>query len=304
MRRRKICKMNSIILSAPAKVNLFLKVCYKRKDGYHELITVFERINLADTIKISKIPSGIEVRSDRFITKDPRDNLVYKAADAMMKTAGVKGGVRIQIKKRIPIAGGLGGGSSDAASVLMGVNSIYDLNIPKARLMAMGAKLGADVPFFILNEPYAVGKGKGDRLKPINSKVKLWHILVNPGFGVSTKGVYDAYDKHGSLGLTPEKSDAKINPPLKDLSRFEHFETMMHNDLERIVVKQKKIIGSLIKRLAISSGHSAILSGSGPSVFCLCGTRKEAMIAKRRLLAGTPGQISKRWQVFAVETFV
>ncbi|HPM42407.1 MAG TPA: 4-(cytidine 5'-diphospho)-2-C-methyl-D-erythritol kinase [Candidatus Omnitrophota bacterium] len=294
--------MNSITLSAPAKVNIFLKVLDKRKDGYHNLYTLFERINLADTITISKIPSGIEVRSDKFITKDSRSNIAYKAAESILKAGRVKGGVRIDIKKRIPIAAGLGGGSSDAATVLIGINRLYHLGISKNRLLRLGAKLGADVAFFLLEKPFAIGRGKGDTLNIINSKVRLYHILVNPGFGIATKGVYDAYDKRGSLGLTSKNRGVKIPSPLRKISRFEHFETMIYNDLEPVVVKQKKIIGSLIKRLAVSSGHNSILSGSGPSVFCLCRTRKEAMLSKRRFLAGLPGCFSKRLKVFLAET--
>ena len=176
--------MNSIKLFAPAKVNLFLRVLNKRKDGYHGLYTLFERINLTDEIRITRIPFGIDIKSDKFITRDPRSNLAYKAAESILKAGRVKGGVRIDIKKRIPIAGGLGGGSSDAATVLIGINRLYHLGISKHRLLRLGARLGADVAFFVLEAPFAIGRGKGDLLDILNLKVKLWHILVNPVFGV------------------------------------------------------------------------------------------------------------------------
>ena len=121
--------MNSIKISAPAKVNLFLKVLNKRKDGYHNILTLFERISLADVITISKRPSGIALTSDKFITRNPKDNLAYKAAELILKKGRIKSGVKIHIKKNIPIAAGLGGGSSDAASVLMGLNDLFGIGL-------------------------------------------------------------------------------------------------------------------------------------------------------------------------------
>lgn len=294
--------MNSITLKAPAKVNIFLRILGKRKDGYHDLHTLFERLDLVDTITITKIPRGIEVTSDKFITKDPRDNLVYKAAEAALKAGKSALGVRIRIKKCIPIAGGLGGGSSDAASVLMGVDKLYRLGLTRKRLIGIGAQLGADIPFFILNRPFAIAKGKGEVLKALATKRKLWHVLVNPGFGVATKGVYQAYDRHVSKGLTGKGRDAKIPRHYGNPVLFESFETMMRNDLEPVVTAEKKVIGSIIKRLAFTSGHTTILSGSGPSVFCLCRTRKEAMLARRRFLGSVSGAMARRWQVFVVGT--
>ena len=151
--------MKSITLSAPAKVNLFLKVLNKRSDGYHNIYTLFERISLADKITITAIPCGIEVSSDKFITADPKDNLVYRAAELILKKGkvGVKKGVKIRVAKRIPIAAGLGGGSSDAGAVLMGINRLFDLKLKQAELVKLGNKLGADVPFFLLNTPFASG---------------------------------------------------------------------------------------------------------------------------------------------------
>jgi 4-diphosphocytidyl-2-C-methyl-D-erythritol kinase len=192
--------MNSIELTAYAKVNLVLKVLGKRKDSYHNIFTVFERISLGDRITIRKAASGISVSSDKFITKNPKDNLVYKAAELILGLNKVKGGVNIRIIKKTPIAGGLGGGSSDAAAVLTGINRLYGLKMSKLALAKLGSRLGADVPFFILDEKMAIGSGIGDKLKPVRSKVELWHLLINPGFHVPTKGIYQSLDK------SPKKS--------------------------------------------------------------------------------------------------
>ena len=142
--------MTSIKLAAPAKVNLFLKVLNKRKDGYHNILTVFERISLADTISISKAPAGIAVKCDRFVTRRPEDNIAYKAAELIIRREGIKSGVRIEIKKAVPIGAGLGGGSSDAAAVLMGMNKLFGLGLSRDRLIGLSAVLGADVPFLCL----------------------------------------------------------------------------------------------------------------------------------------------------------
>lgn len=294
--------MTSITLLAPAKVNLVLKVLGKRPDGYHDLYTIFERIDLADKITISKIPAGIEVTSDKFITRRPEDNLVHKAASAILKASRASGGVRIHIRKRIPVAGGLGGGSSDAAAALAGINKIYRIGFSKRKLISIGSNLGADIPFFILDTNYAIGRNRGDELERMGNRAKLWHLLVNPGFGLAARDVYEAYDRRAYLTLTLKNRDDKISHPLRNSLRFEHFETMMHNDLEYAAVAQKRDIGRLIKRLAAASGHKAILSGSGPSVFCLCPTRKEAMSAKRRFLNSASVSERKGWQIFVVGT--
>ena len=295
--------MRSITLHAPAKVNLFLKVYPKRPDGYHDLFTLFERIDLCDTITISGIPSGIEVVSDVPITLDPRDNLVYKAAILVLKRAKIRRGVRIRIRKRIPIAGGLGGGSSDAASTLIGITRLYRTGLSPQQLIRIGAGLGADIPFFLLDRPVALGTGKGDQLMPLPRARKWWHVVVNPGFGVSTKEVYGAYDRMAPARLTGSRHNDKIPRYCKIQASSDSFETMMSNDLEPVVVRKHKVIGTIIQRLAIASGRKALLSGSGPSVFCLCPTRKEAMITRRRFLS-SPSATAHGWQVFVAGTKV
>ena len=286
--------MNSIELTAPAKVNLVLRVLSKRKDSYHNIYTLFERVSLADQIKITRIAGGITVICDKFVTGRPQDNIAYKAAELILKTAKVNAGIRIEIKKRIPIAAGLGGGSSDAAAVLTGINKLLNLRIPKGKLMRLGAKLGADVPFFIFDTPFAIGRGVGDKLQKLNLNKKFIHILIYPGFKVATKDVYRELPK----GLTNNRGGVRITLP-KDWNSLER---LLHNDLEAVVAAKKPVIGIIIKCLASSLGRRAMVSGSGPSVFCLCPTRKEAMKARVKLLRDAPGILRKRGQIFIVET--
>jgi len=306
--------MNSITLDAPAKVNIFLEVLDKRRDSYHNIHTLFERISLADTVRISKIPSGIEIVSEPPVTRSPKDNIAYAAAKAVIDGYKLKRGVRIKIKKRIPVAAGLGGGSSDAAAVLIGMNRLFKLGISKRGLMRMAARIGSDVPFFALETPFAIGSSRGERLRAVGIKERFWHVVVNPGFKLPTKDVYRAFDTSTKLGIDPEqrrridtsdfaltrrRPDAKINFRSKTALDISALGSMLHNDLEDTVVAKKKAVGVIIRRLASLSKGRAIVSGSGPSVFCLCRTRKEALGISRALSYG--GRTGR--QIFIARTF-
>ncbi len=300
--------MTTIELTAPAKVNLVLRILNKRKDSYHNIFTIFERISLSDRIKISRIPKGIVVSCDKDVTSRPEDNIAYKAADLILNAYKIDEGVKIHIKKRIPIAAGLGGGSSDAAAVLVGINKLFNLNASKDRLMRLGAKLGADVPFFVYDTPFAIGRGIGDRLKKLNISGRAHHLLVYPGFKVATKDVYRVLD---TSKLTNSRSNMK---DLKSLTKirgddkiplsknWDKIKNLSHNDLESVVVAKRPVIGKIIRCLGSSPDGGAMVSGSGPSVFCLCRNRREAMEAKKRLFASVPERVRASWQVFLVET--
>jgi 4-diphosphocytidyl-2-C-methyl-D-erythritol kinase len=293
--------MNSITLDAHAKVNLFLKVLNKRKDSYHNIHTIFQRISITDKIKILKTPEGISVSSDKPITKDQRKNLAYRAALTVLDKARIESGVNIKITKRIPIGAGLGGGSSDAAAVLTGVNKLFGSPLSRRELLKVSAGIGSDVPFFISNHPFALGRSRGERLKSLNVKKRLWNLVIYPGFRVMTAGIYKTFDA-SSGRLTRKYCNAKIKLPLKLPMDFRRLEAMLYNDLEDIVVSKKDIVGSIIKRLASLLGKRAIVSGSGPSVFCLYETRKEAVEAKRRVLRSIAGPSTGPWQVFVART--
>ncbi len=288
--------MDSITVTAPAKVNLFLKILSKRKDSYHNIFTLFERISLADTIRISKIPKNIVVRSDIAVTRNQKDNLAYQAAALILKYKRIKSGVRIEINKNIPVAGGLGGGSSDAAAVLIGINKLFRLKLSNNILIKLGKKLGADVPFFLSGASFAVGTGKGDKLKVIKSRSRFWHLLINPGIRLSTKLIYKAFD------LTPNLADVKINPASELKINYARIESMLYNDLEKTAVSKKEIIGKILKGLAQLLGKKAIVSGSGPSLFCLYRTRKEAIRARKKVLSSVPAGKRIGWQIFVVGT--
>ncbi len=186
----------SLRLSSPAKINLFLNVLFKRKDGYHEIKTLFERISLSDELILVPSRSGIKIISDsKKLPKGP-NNIAYRAAKFLKDRFGIKKGIVIKIRKRIPIAAGLGGGSSNAASVLLGLNRLWRLRLSKKELLSVGAKLGSDVPFFILETPFAVGRGRGEILRKIQPPgKKIWHCLVKPSFSIATKAAYNNLEK-------------------------------------------------------------------------------------------------------------
>lgn len=283
--------MTSITIQAPAKVNLYLKVLSRRKDGYHNILTLFERISLADTIKISKVPKGIIVKSDKVITRDPEKNLCYKAAQAVLKRGKVRTGVKIEIKKRIPIASGLGGGSSDAASTMIGVNRLFSLKLNNKALINIGRRLGADVPFFLLDTPLAMGSGRGDIVEAVKSKFYFWHLVIKAGKKVSTKQIYRAYDGLKSRLTLPDAFDKMGFPS-----------SLLYNDLEEAAVSKDRVTGSIIKSLAHLLGKKAIVSGSGPGLFCLYRSRREAVNAKKVVLKNLP-EVSKAGIIFVVRTY-
>ena len=309
--------MHSITVKAPAKVNLFLKVLSKRKDGYHNILTLFERISLADTIKISRIPEGIIVKSDKPITLHAKDNLVFKAAEAVLKRGKVGSGVKIEITKRIPVASGLGGGSSDAASTMIGIKRLLGLKLSDKRLLAIGKRLGSDVSFFLLDTPFAIGKGRGEILKAVRSKVKLWHLIIKAASKTGTKDIYGAFDAsvnsvsnpelnegfdRAPKHLTPQDGSAKIRIPSKLRMGYAEAESMLYNDLERAVSLNKGIISGISKSLAQLLNKKIIISGSGPSLFCLYRTRREAIDARDTVLRSVSARSRAGWQIFIADT--
>src|SRR3989338_8093573 len=183
--------MNSITVFSPAKVNLYLQVLGKRSDGYHEIVTLFHRISLQDEIAITKTKRpGLSLITNHPKLKRPSENLIYKAYQALKRVGHWPGGVRVRLKKNIPVAAGLGGGSSNAAHFLLGMNKLFNLRLPKKTLFRLGSELGSDVPFFLYEVNQAIGTGRGEKIKPMPSRTKFWFVIVVPHFGISTALVY------------------------------------------------------------------------------------------------------------------
>lgn len=252
--------MKKLQISAPAKVNYRLDVLGKREDGYHDLRMVMQRVDLCDDLEISlsDLP-GIRVVCGKAGVPDGPGNIAWRAADALVKLSGQEVGIDIAITKRIPVAAGLGGGSSDAAAVLMGVNELLELGLSQERLMEIGVKLGADVPFFIFKKP-ALAEGIGDRLTALEKVPALWVVLVNPGIHVSTAWVYQNLELTGTV-------DSAIIP--RSYGSLEEVCAVLSNDLEPVTIARFPALRELKEMLIAAGARGSLMSGSGSTVFGL-----------------------------------
>jgi 4-diphosphocytidyl-2-C-methyl-D-erythritol kinase len=258
--RRESEKVKKLQLKAPAKVNYRLDVLGKRGDGYHELRMVMQRVDLCDELEIALTETpGIRVVCGKTGVPDGPGNIAWRAADALLKLSGRQVGIDISITKRIPVAAGLGGGSSDAASVLMGVNELLGLGLSDQRLMEIGVKLGADVPFFIFKRP-ALAEGIGDKLTALDQVPSLWVVLVNPGIHVSTAWVYQ------NLQLTNKADVAIIS---RSYSSLDEVCELLSNDLEPVTCTRFPQISELKELLIAAGARGSLMSGSGSTVFGL-----------------------------------
>jgi len=260
---------------APAKINLFLHVLRKRADGYHEISSLMQKISLYDELTFSLRPAGIILKCLNSDLPTSEDNLVFRAARSIFSYSGYQSGIEITLTKNIPLAAGLGGGSSDAAATLLALNKICRLGLKKAELMKLGAKLGADVPFFIFGN-CALAAGIGERLKAWKNLPKLHICLINPCFFLSTKLVYENLN----LRLTKERINYSIAPFIE----LSNIIREMHNDLEPVALKMHPELAD-IKLLLLQQGAlGAMMSGSGPTVFGIFADEKSAKEAREAIL--------------------
>lgn len=266
-----------MILQAPAKVNFSLDIVGKRNDGYHEVRMVMETVSLYDTVKIYK-DSKIRLRCNLpYIPTDER-NIAHKAATAFFEKSGIKGGAIIDIVKRIPVAAGLAGGSSDGAVVLKGLNILYGKPFNDENLREIAAKIGADVPYCI-NGRLALAEGIGEKLTPLGKCPKMLVLLAKPNVSLSTKWVYsmiewDKIERHPDTeGIISDLRDGKIYA----------FAEKMHNVLEEVSVSQYPIIDTIKKTMIKGGALGSIMSGSGPTVFGVFDEETKANAVMREL---------------------
>ncbi|HTB34192.1 MAG TPA: 4-(cytidine 5'-diphospho)-2-C-methyl-D-erythritol kinase [bacterium] len=253
----------SLTLTAPAKINLSLEVLGKRNDGYHEVRMLMAGLSLADSLGF-KAAKGLALSCDVPGLDCGESNLVLRAARALQKATGCTDGAQITLKKRIPLGGGLAGGSTDAAAALKGLNNLWGCGLGLAALEKLGATLGSDIPF-CLRSGWAIATGRGEKLKPLALRRKLHFVLLNPGFEVSTKWAYQ------SLG--------SVRSNRRNLSRMA-FEAIQAkdsdqlaraavNDLEPVTAGRYAEIGRLRGLLDRDGAQISRMSGSGPSVWGL-----------------------------------
>jgi len=288
--------MQELRIQAHAKINLFLDVLHKRPDGYHEIETVFQSIGLSDEIILRKLPGDIKINCEHPQVPLDESNLAYRAAKLLFETSGLSEGVEITIKKKIPVAAGLGGGSTDAAGTLFGLNRLFELGYEREQLMQFGAKLGADVPFCILGGT-ALGRGIGEILTPLPPFGNVWMVLVNPGFMVSTAWVYQNLHLHTfnfdsknkkSQNLWLTKSSKNVSILIQQLRtcNLQKICDALFNALEKVVVNEYPVIWDLKNQLKESGALSALMSGSGPTVFALMADEFHAKFAAGKLSHG------------------
>ncbi len=250
-------------VQAPAKVNLSLRIVAKLPDGYHELDSVMQKLDLYDTLYLKRLDKpGIQLHCPDSDLPEDESNLVFQAAASFLQAAGLikTHGVSIILEKRIPVSAGLGGGSSDAGAVLTGLNHLFATELPEEQLLSLALPLGADVSFFTVSSAAVRAKGIGERMTPVASLADCSMLLVNPGFSVSTAWVYENFtltrtDKVSIL------SDSRENDVLGG-GCFP-----LYNDLERVTIGRYPEIEN-IKELMLENGAlDALMSGSGPTVF-------------------------------------
>ncbi len=282
MRRR--ASQHEIVVPSYAKVNLGLEVLGLRDDGYHELRTLFQTISLADEIVLRPRESEITVSCDHPLVPADGTNLAFRAADALRRRADVSKGVEIEIRKRIPVGGGLGGGSSNAAAVLLGLDRLWNLGLGPGGLHQLARRLGADVPYFLLGGT-ALGLARGDEVYPLRRQIRARLVIVDPGIAVSTARVFARLDS----SLTPRENSNSIfyfvSRELEGLPAFR----LLTNDLEAAALEEepslREQVGRIRAILAEGGARLSALSGSGASYFGLFDNTAPAQRACEALTA-------------------
>jgi 4-diphosphocytidyl-2-C-methyl-D-erythritol kinase len=275
-----------VTIRAPAKINLNLRVVGRRADGYHLIDTIMAPVSLYDEIDIRKIERSIKTkkiaRPSITVTCRPlsaapagKQNLAYRAAQLVLKKARSEQSIAIRIHKRIPVGAGLGGGSSDAAATMVGLNRLLKLGFSTRQLERLALDLGADVPFFVRGRP-ARARGIGERLQPIGAIPRHWIVIVYPGFAVSTGWVF--------RNLPVKLTKTRVNTSITSLLRgHNNLVDMLVNDLETVTLRRFPRIQSLKDSLLRAGAAGCLMSGSGSSVFGVFRSKRKAEIAFRRL---------------------
>ncbi len=260
----------AITVRAFAKINLDLQVLGVRPDGYHELRTTFQSVALCDVLTFERRPGPFRIECDDPAFPLDRSNLIWKAAERVLRLArrrDAPSGVTVRVEKNIPMQGGLGGGSSNAAAALRALCALWDVRVGDVELRHAAARLGADVPYF-LEGGRALGFHRGDLLVPLDDIAKAWVVIVVPEFGVSTKDAFAWWDEANRRRPRVRRSARQSARP---------------NDLEGVVAARHPIVATLVRALSRAGASHASLSGSGSAVYGLFGRRADARAAARAL---------------------
>jgi 4-diphosphocytidyl-2-C-methyl-D-erythritol kinase len=277
-----------VVVRAPAKINLFLEVLARRADGYHEIATLMVAVNLFDTLEIRELPAPkIDLSCDQPALSTGDDNLVQKAGQALGATAGFRGGATIHLQKRIPMAAGLGGGSSDAAATLVGLNELWKLGLSTSELSSIGSRLGSDVPFFLAAHA-AWCTGRGDHVKPVVAGKPIWLVLLCPAKGCSTAEVY----RQVRVPVHPEDGSRVVSA--LQSGDVEEMGKRLHNRLEEAACAVTPDVAYWKERLATLNPAGTLMTGSGSTVFALCRDEIEANRIAQEVVHGREEGIRPR----------
>ncbi len=290
--------LQMLTLKAPAKINWFLNVLGRREDGFHDIESLIQKISLYDVLKIS-LSEELTLTADGGIPE--KENLVYKAASLLKSTYSVEEGAHLELHKNIPVGAGLGGGSSDAAAALMGLNQLWSLGLSSESLSEAAARIGSDVPFFLFG-PASFVYGRGEKLVPCRAEKKLYILLVKPPFEISTAWVYKNLKTTRLLKDKALETDKSGNMP-EDLSKLTkktekvnnikllirnieeaHFSALSGselNDLESVTIREFHVIAEIKDRLLRLGAIFSLMSGSGSTVFGVFRSGDEAEAASR-----------------------
>ncbi len=275
--------IKQITRKAYAKINLGLDVLRRREDGYHEVKMIMQTVNLYDTLTFAKQQEGITVTTDKEELPGDESNLIYKAARLLMETYDISGGVKIALQKKIPMAAGMAGGSTDAAAVFHGMNELFDLGMSEAQMCALGVKIGADVPYCIQGGT-ALSEGIGEVLTKLPDAPDCFLLIAKPDIDVSTKYVYE--NLHAN--------ELKCHPDIDGMraaieaGNLQGVADRMENVLETVTVRKYPIIEEIKDFMKENGALNALMSGSGPTVFGVFDTQEKAQealegLAKKQL---------------------
>lgn len=279
-------------LKAYGKINLGLDVVRRREDGYHEVRMIMQTVRVYDAIELNRTEEeGIRLSTNLYYLPDNENNLGYRAAKLLMDEFGIRDGVEIKMKKFIPVAAGMAGGSSDAAAVLFGVNKMFGLGLSKQELMERGVRLGADVPYCIMRGT-ALSEGIGEILTPLPPMPQCRVLIAKPAVSVSTKHVYESLNLP-SLGAEahPDIDAMRAAIEKKDLSGVV---SQLGNVLETVTIPENPVIQTLKDKMMEMGADGSLMSGSGPTVFGLFTNQTAAQAAYEELRYGSSQDLSKQ----------
>ena len=272
--------MDELAVKALAKINLGLDVLRRREDGYHEVKMVMQTIHLYDQLHLKKIESGIHLETNLGFLPVDESNLAYRAARLMKEKYQIEEGIDIRLNKRIPVAAGMAGGSTDAAGVLYGINELFNLGIKRKELMELGVQIGADVPYCIMRGT-ALAEGIGEKLSSLPPMVKCPVLIAKPAVSVSTKFVYQ------NLKLNEQTPHPDIDALITDIrnSDLDNICADMGNVLETVTIPNYPVIAQIKEQMLKSGAKASMMSGSGPTVFGLFGDEETARRARAEMKA-------------------